>query len=185
MSCSSCTPDKYINQNDLILGMRSSVLYNRVKYAILFSSRQGETVFVSQEFQISLVIKWWRKEQEGETKVRALISKVTHFPSAEVMLHSASISRLCRKLMLSSAVSAFLACPVFLRMGKTDVWQGWTLYLLGPHWFTHSWFVFKAVFEGCLHKQGFCRIPITLFVAHFFSEKWHSINSFLLLLMML
>lgn len=150
MSCSSCTPDKYINQNDLILGMHSSVLYNHVKYAILFSSRQGEMVFVSQEFQISLVIKWWRKEQEGETKVRALISKMTHFPSAEVMLHSTSISRLCRKLMLSSAVSAFPTCPVFLRMGKTDVWQGWTLHFLRPHWFT----AFLIWFQSC-----FWRLP--------------------------
>lgn len=93
MSCYSCTPDKYINQNDLILGMRSSLLYNHVKYAILFSSCQEGIVFVSQEFQISLVIKWWGKEQEGETKVRALISKITHFPSAEVMLNSTSISQ--------------------------------------------------------------------------------------------
>jgi len=38
--------DKYINQNDLILGMSSSVLYNHVKYAVLFPSRQGEMVFV-------------------------------------------------------------------------------------------------------------------------------------------
>lgn len=69
--------------------MRSSVLYNHVKYAILFPSCQGEIVFVLQEFQISLVIKWWGKEQEGETKVRELISKMTHSLSAEVMLHSA------------------------------------------------------------------------------------------------
>lgn len=64
--------------------MRSSVLCNHVKYAILFPSRQGEMVFVLQEFQISLVIK----EQEGERKVRELISKMTHSLSAEVMLHS-------------------------------------------------------------------------------------------------
>lgn len=46
-------------------------------------------MFVLQEFQISLVIKRWGKEQEGETKVRELISKMTHSLSAEVMLHSA------------------------------------------------------------------------------------------------
>lgn len=41
-------------------------------------------MFVLQEFQISLVIK----EQEGETKVRELRSKMTHSPSAEVMLRA-------------------------------------------------------------------------------------------------
>lgn len=39
ISCYSCTADKYINQNDLILGMSSSVLYNHVKCAVLFPSR--------------------------------------------------------------------------------------------------------------------------------------------------
>lgn len=64
------------------------MLYNHVKYAILFPSRQGEMVFVLQEFQISLVIQQWGKEQEGETKARELVSKMTHSPSVEVMLRS-------------------------------------------------------------------------------------------------
>lgn len=67
--------------------MSSSVLYNHVKCAVLFPSRQGETVFVLQGFQISLVIKQWGKEREEETKVEESVSKMTHSPRAEAMLH--------------------------------------------------------------------------------------------------
>jgi len=71
-------------------------------------------------------------------------------------------------------------------MGKTDVLQGWKLHLFRPPRFTAFLFHFSELFvKAASINKVFAASPAILFVAYFFGEKWHSINSFLVLLMML